>query len=716
MNKALTISAFCLSLAVHAQPALVPWPQSMERHEGVFALQLVDIQEGEGAQGWGAMLRTNLSALGALARTTNEVLRSVRFESDGKLGEEGYVFVVEPGQVTIAAGGRQGALYATQTLRQWARKETTGTWSWPCVRIQDEPAYAWRGTMLDVSRHFYTVDFLKRYLDELARLKLNIFHWHLTDDQGWRVEVKKYPKLTQVGAWRTEADGSRYGGFYTQEEVKDVVAYAGARGITVVPEVEFPGHCSAALAAYPELGCRQDTLEVPTTWGVFHDVYCVGWDSTWTFFHDVLDELVPLFPSAYFHIGGDEVPKDRWKHCTACQERMAKERLADEAGLQAWTVQRLRSHLARKGKRMIGWDEVLEGGLDKAAVVEVWRGDEQARKARANGNAMIRTLYFDASPANLTMDAVKAFDPKLDGTAAGVLGAECPVWSERIDARNIGYNVFPRLQVFADRMWTGTHHGDIDKRMAPQIARLEREGWITATADKDLFRADVRLDPASQAWSITTRCGRPDMDVAWNTATDTGSFADTLWIHTPGTVRLTPRWNGQAIQDATVITIVPNLALGATQTVLPPSDRRYGNDPAHGMSDGLLGTGNYGDDLWQGWWGADPVITLDLDSIRTFSEVSIRCMQQVGVWIVLPRAIDFLLSEDGITWQPLATATHQVPLEGAGPLVHDFIARPQMPARARFVRAVLHNSGKLPAWHLGAGSDAWIFADEVIVR
>ena len=717
MKRALAISALLFTAVAHAQPALVPWPKSVEQHEGVFALQLVNILEGEGAQGWGAMLRADLLAMGAMAQTQDEILRSIRFQRDDRMGKEAYLFTVAPDQVTIAAGSREGALHATQTLRQLVRKENTGTWSWPCMRVEDAPAFTWRGTMLDVSRHFYSVDFIKHYLDELARLKLNIFHWHLTDDQGWRVEVKKYPKLTAVGAWRTESDGSRYGGYYTQEEVQDVVRYAEERGITVVPEIEFPGHCTAALAAYPELGCRQDTLAVATTWGVFHDVYCMGWDSTWTFFRDVLDEMIPLFPSPWFHIGGDEVPKDRWEHCTACQDRMAKEGLADEAALQAWAIKRVQAHLLRKGKHMVAWDEVLEGGLDKAAVVEVWRGDEEARKARANGNPMVRTIYFDASPANLTLADVKGFDPRLDGTSAGILGAECPVWSEAIDPRNLGYNVFPRLQVFAERMWTnGTLRNDLDQRIAPHVARLEHQGWITATADKDLFHAEVRFDPEVRAWRVSTSFGRPEMNVAWTTGQDSGHFVDTLLLPAPTTVHLTPRWKDQAIRDATVVTIVPTLALGARQTVAPAIDRRYGRDHTHGLTDGLLGTSNYGDGLWHGWWGLDPVITIDLDSARTVHEVSIRCMQQVGSWIVLPRNVEYQVSGDGVVWQTLATATHNVPLQGTGQLVHVFSMRPEVPVSARYIRATLHNSGKLPAWHAGAGHNSWVFVDEVVVR
>lgn len=676
----------------------------------------VGVIEGEGAQGWGTQLRKDLTKLGATSSTANEIMRSVQLWKDSTQGEEGYTITMEKDVVRIAAGTRTGALHATNTLKQLATKDSTGRWYWPHARIQDAPVFPWRGTMLDVSRHYYSVDFIKRYIDELAALKMNIFHWHLTDDQGWRVEVKRYPKLTEVGAWRTEADGTRYGGFYSQEEVKEVVRYAEERGITVVPEIEFPGHCSAALAAYPQLGCRKDTIAVPTTWGVFHDVYCVGQEETWSFFQQVLDELLPLFPAPWFHIGGDEVPKDRWQHCATCQARMKTESLKDEHALQAWAVKRLQVHLADKGKRLIGWDEVLEGGLDSTAIVEVWRGDEQARKARANGNAMIRTLYFDASPAHLTLDKVKNFDPLVDGDARGIHGAECPLWSETSDERSVGYRIFPRLPVFAERMWSGEVGGDIMERTAPHIARLEQEGWITATADKDLFRSVAGFDPQQRNWLITTDRGRADMDVAWSTERGSGTFSDSLRIASPGTVKLTPRWKEKPLMDPTSIRIEPHLALGARQVASPQPARQYGRDPDHGMTDGLLGTTTYHDGLWQGWWGVDPTITIDLDSARTINQVRIRCLQQVGVWIVLPRAVEFYISDDGTKWQALSTAPHTIPVEGAGPLVHDFISHPQTEVQARYVRAVLRNSGKLPAWHLGAGGDSWVFADEVIVR
>jgi hypothetical protein len=290
------------------------------------------------------------------------------------------------------------------------------------------------------------------------------------------------------------------------------------------------------------------------------------------------------------------------------------------------------------------------------------------------------------------------------------------VWSERIDPRSIGWYVFPRMQVFAERMRSGEVHEGIDARIAPHIARLEHEGWITATADKDLFHSAVQYVPQQRSWLATAECGRPDMHVKWAMGKDSGVFRDTLEVHATGTLKLTPEWNGQAVQDPVAITITPNMALGAKQTVSPPPSEKYGRDPTHGLTDGLLGTGSYSDGLWQGWQGVDPVITIDMDSARTITAVSVRCLQQVPAWIVLPKSVTFETSPDGKAWTMLATAKHQVTMEDAGPLVHDFVARSQTPVEARYVRVVLHNGGRLPAWHLGAGGESWVFADEVIVR
>ncbi|MDX1440685.1 MAG: beta-N-acetylhexosaminidase, partial [Rubricoccaceae bacterium] len=282
---------------------------------------------------------------------------------------EAFQLDASPSGVSINGATSEGVLWGVQTLRQLLPREfynpngeQRASWLIPAVEISDEPRYPWRGSLMDVSRHFFSVDFVKRYIDLLSYLKMNVLHWHLTEDQAWRLEIDQYPRLTDIGAWRTEEDGSRYGGFYSKEEVREIVEYARVRGVMVVPEIEMPGHATAALVAYPELACSDPPTEVPNDWGVFPDIYCAGKPETFTFLENVLDEVTELFPSPYIHIGGDEVPKERWRDCEPCQEIIQRENLGDEDGLQAWFIQRIGEHLASRGKTLIGWDEILDGG------------------------------------------------------------------------------------------------------------------------------------------------------------------------------------------------------------------------------------------------------------------------------------------------------------------------------------------------------------------
>ena len=317
------------------------------------------------------------------------------FLSAPGLGEEGYRLSVAPDGVRISSSAPAGRFYALQTLRQLGKGRI------PCMEIEDRPRFPWRGLLFDTCRHFFPVESLKRQLDLLAAHKMNRFHWHLTEDQGWRIQVDAYPKLTRIGAWRATVDlinpdkpkpvvpGIRYGGYYSKRDIREVVAYAAERHIVVVPEIEMPGHSRAALAAYPELSCAGGPFEVATKWGIHEDVYCAGQEKTFRFLETVLEETLELFPSPFIHIGGDECPKARWKNCPRCQARIKKHRLKDEHELQSWFIQRMVNFLKKKGRRAIGWDEILEGGLAKGATVQSWRGMKGAVAAARAGHDVI---------------------------------------------------------------------------------------------------------------------------------------------------------------------------------------------------------------------------------------------------------------------------------------------------------------------------------------
>ncbi len=371
--------------------------------------------------------------------------------------------------ITLSAKSYQGFLYAIQSLLQLVYIATsTGLSSLACQEISDYPAYSWRGLHLDESRHFFGVFTVKRYLRIMSALKLNKFHWHLTDDQGWRLESKLYPALCQKGAYRTEADGSRYGGYYTQAEIRDIVRYADDLGIEIIPEIDLPGHTMAVLAAYPDLACLPREFAPRNDWGIFEDILCAGNDKAMDFLNSLLAEVAEFFPGHYIHLGGDEAPKTRWKDCPKCQERIRKLSLRDEEGLQAWLFNKLSLALQQKGKHVIGWDEILDEQIDPSLIVMVWRGDGHAAVAKAglNPNSFIlcpnQICYFDwkesadgpGAHGISTLANVYTLDPQSYGRPDLCLGAQANLWTEHIfSPAELEAMLLPRAFALAERVW-----------------------------------------------------------------------------------------------------------------------------------------------------------------------------------------------------------------------------------------------------------------------
>ena len=465
-----------------------------------------------------------------LIRTKGSSQVQYKIDRDRKdLGEEGYHLEVSSAEISLSAPNPAGLFYGSVTLLQLLDEgERLGrSGSVPAVNISDSPRFSWRGMHLDVGRHFFPVDFVKRYIDLIAMHKMNRFHWHLTEDHGWRIEIKKYPKLTEIGAWRKESlvghyndkphrfDGLRYGGFYTQDEIRDVVDYATARFITVVPEIEMPGHSEAALAAYPELGCTDGPFEVEKVWGIHEDVYCAGKETTFEFLQNVLTEVMALFPSTYIHIGGDECPKTRWKAHDLDQKRMKEENLKDEHELQSYFVKRIERFLSSHNRRLVGWDEILEGGLPPAATVMSWRGYEGGIKAANSGHDVIMTptsyCYFDyyqskdkeseplAIGGFLPLEKVYLFEPippEIDlEKAHHILGGQGNVWTEYIKTEShLEYMAMPRMSAMAEVLWSSKS----DRSYKGFIARLAMSHFGR------FDRMDVnyrRLDANDRSWN-----------------------------------------------------------------------------------------------------------------------------------------------------------------------------------------------------------------------
>ena len=499
---------------------LIPQPQEIKLEKGAFVfsdktkLVFSASNDSNGVLGiemidyiWNNLNSIKLGSMGASAKN---VILFTKISQTELANDEAYILQIDANKIEIKASSQKGFFYGFQTLLQLFPDiiEKGEEYTLPALSIKDWPEFSWRGMHLDVCRHFYSVDFIKKYIDQLAKHKMSVFHWHLTEDQGWRIEIKKYPKLTEIGSKRKETiveknfdpyigDSTEYGGFYSQEEIKDIVKYAADRFITVVPEIELPGHAVAAIASYPYLSCTGKQIDVQTTWGVFPEVYCAGNDSVFTFLQDVLDEVIELFPSKYIHIGGDECPKTSWETCNKCQDRMKVEGLSNEHELQSYFIKRIEKYLLTKGRNIIGWDEILEGGLAPNASVMSWRGEAGGIEAANQNHYVVMTpgkpCYFDHYQTEQTeseplaiggynsLKSVYLYNPIPEELPKDkqkyILGAQANVWTEYMpNSDHVEYMAFPRLCALAEVVWTAPKTKDFEnfeKRLERHYKRLE---------------------------------------------------------------------------------------------------------------------------------------------------------------------------------------------------------------------------------------------------
>ena len=441
---------------------IIPLPKEMIIENGTFELnKSISIEYDDLFNIEGEFLERILSDQFKLDTGQNGKVLSLKKMNN--YIKEGYQLKVNRNDISIEASSREGIFYGIQTLIQLMElNKYENDIELPTCKINDSPSFKHRGMLLDCCRHFFDKKVIKKYIDLLAQYKMNKLHWHLTEDQGWRIEIDKYPKLTSIGSQRKDSSGV-YGGYYTKEDIKEIVDYAKNKHIEVIPEIEFPGHSQAAIAAYPQLSCTGKPIDVATEWGVFKDIYCAGNDSVFTFMEDVLGEVIELFPSSFIHIGGDEAPKTRWENCPKCQKRMIEENLKDEHELQSYFIKRIEKYLNSRGKTLIGWDEILEGGLAKNAVVQSWRGMNGGIEAAKHGNKVIMSptshAYFDYSIKSTDMKQVYHFDPiptELDSIQKQlVLGGECNLWSEHIpNEKKLDEMVFPRMLAMSEVLWS----------------------------------------------------------------------------------------------------------------------------------------------------------------------------------------------------------------------------------------------------------------------
>ena len=649
-----------------------------------------------------------------------------------KTKPEAYSLKINPNKINILASSEVGLFYGIQTLFQLLPKNISEdeTITVQACEITDYPAFSWRGLNLDCCRHFMTKDFIKRYIDILAYYKFNTLHWHLTEDQGWRIEIKKYPKLTEVGAWRKEADGSIYGGYYTQEDIKEIIAYAQKRFITIVPEIEMPGHSLASLASYPENSCTGGPFEVTNIWGVMKDVYCAGRDSTFYFLQNILDEVIKLFPGEYIHIGGDEVPKDRWKECSKCQARIKTEGLKDEHELQSYFIKRISKYLESKGKRIIGWDEILQGGLAPGAIVQSWQDFQGAIDAAKLGHYVVCSpashTYLNADPENLDLRIAYSFEPVPDELSGDetkyILGSEVNLWTEMAPQETVDSKLFPRILALAEVFWTNPEPKNYDEfysRVQAAYSDLTARG-IQYGRESKVITPSIAYDAEKKEFTVTIMQGQKNIDIRYTengTEPVPGSMLYTEPIKTNKSVQL----NIVAFKDNHFIGRKLTLsfdfhkALNSKITLTNMYSERYRGGGENGLIDGVRGTDDLHDGLWQGFAGVDFEAVIDLGEEKEISKVVSRFLLNSNSWVFLPAKVEIALSKDNVNYSDEETVINDIPQKNSEIILKDFPASFNKQS-ARYIKVKAESIKNCPDWHPGAGGKAWLFIDEIVVE
>ena len=649
---------------------------------------------------------------------------------------EEYRLMVLPNMILVTANQPAGIFYSIQTLRQLlAPSLQQGKLNLPCevtgVGIEDRPQFRHRGLLLDCCRHFMTVDFIKKYLDLLAYYKMNVFHWHLTEDQAWRIEIKTYPGLTTTGATRTEPDGSLYQGYYTQEQIKEIVAYATALHITVIPEIELPGHCLAALASYPWLGCTGEKLQVTSEWGVFKDIYCAGNDSTMEFLFNVLDEVCLLFPSPYIHIGGDEAPKFRWEHCPKCQQRMKDEKLKTEDELQTWFINTIAAHLARNGRRIIGWDEILDGGIPDRAIVQSWRSMQGGQQAADAGHFAVMSptshCYLDYGLESIDLAKVYSFDPapeSMDGERGFIIGGECNMWTEHAPQELVDQKVFPRILALAEVLWTYKSNFDFEafrERVEMQYPVLEEMG-VDYGFESVPARIQVRAAKGSpMTVSVEKTHEGDDLDILYQWIRK--DLADTAWktysgpipVVDSGTLRARIIRNGRTYNEIIERRCQAHLAAGCPVEINYTPNPNYTGGGPGALTDGSLGSDHFRDGVWQAVQGISMEAIVDLGKITGINELSTHWFHYSNAWIFRPDEVAYFVSDDGKKWRKAGRVEFGELVQEPGEMIKSASIQ-NLQLSGRYVKMKATNAGPCPSWHDAAGEPSWLFCDELVVN
>ncbi|RXG21414.1 glycoside hydrolase family 20 protein [Leeuwenhoekiella marinoflava] len=684
---------------------------------------------------------------------------TIQLVQNTAIAEEAYKLDVTNEKVVVEANSKLGFVYGLETIRQLlpaaiesSSKVLDLELYIPNVHIDDAPQYPYRGSHLDVSRHFFGKEYIKKHLDRMAFLKLNTFHFHLVDDQGWRIEIKKYPKLTEVGAFRVDQENKHwnartqndpdaeatYGGFYTQEDIKEIVAYASEKGIRVIPEIEMPAHVMSAIAAYPWLSCKEESIAVPSggVWPIT-DIYCAGKESTFEFLEDVLTEVMALFPGEYIHAGGDEATKTNWETCPHCQRRMREEGLANTSELQSYFMKRMERFLSKHNKTLIGWDEILEGGLPEKATVMSWRGFEGGWEATAAGHDVIMTpvshMYFDyyqGNPDNepvafnafLPLEKVYEFRPAVDSMSVEqkkhVLGGQANLWSEYIATESHSeYMLFPRLFALSETLWSPEEKLDwtnFSVRVRKMMQRFDVMGINYATS-AFAVQPESEIDLETGKITISLQSEFPDTQIRY-ALRDSELNADSEVYSNPIAFDSTTSVKAAVFKDGKIMGAEMQKYFDFHQAVAKPVTYKfeynasYASTGATALVDVLRGSKYFKDGRWQGWINNPAVITIDLEGAKELREVTVGSLEEQGTGIYFPQHIKVEVSRDGKTFEDVAQMERAFE-PNPGAKIENFKMKFESRKNVQFVRVTIEPLAETPK-----GGGAWLFLDEILVK
>lgn len=671
---------------------------------------------------------------------------------------EGYKLDADAKQIRIAGASAAGVFYGIQTLRKSLPlvNGKASKVSIPAVHIADAPRFAYRGTHLDVSRHFVTADSVRQFIDMLALHNINRFHWHLTDDQGWRIEIKKYPLLTQIGSKRAQTvighnsgkyDGKPYSGFYTQKQIRDIVKYAADRYITIVPEIDLPGHMQAALAAYPDMGCTGGPYEVWQTWGVSDNVLCAGNDKTLTFIDNVLKEITKLFPSKYIHVGGDECPKTQWQKCPKCQARIkalnleAKDGHSAEERLQSYIITHASNYLKSLGRNTIGWDEILEGGLAEGATVMSWRGESGGIAAAKQHHDVVMTpnsyLYFDyyqsldkaneplAIGGYLPLETVYSYEPMPKELTADearhIIGVQANIWTEYMPTfKQMQYMALPRLAALSEVQWSQPALKDytsFTNRLTEFTHLYDRLGYNYA---KHLYNVAIHVDSDNKWREILihmTTAGKAEIRYTLDGTEPTVNstlYTGAIVLQKSAKIRAAAFRDGKR-SSVTSQDISFNKATACPVELLQPTHKNYTYKGGATLTDGLLGDKGFGTGRWLGFSGNDLEAVIDLKQNTDVSSVSLNTCVDKGSWIFDARNIEVSVSADGKSFTKVASKSLPALEEQTPDNIYTYeLTFPQ--TTTRYVKVTATSEHNIPEWHGGKGKPAFLFVDEISVK